>query len=420
MHLLTASLTCRRAVNPAGPRKSQGVSVSVGAAAALFLLFFQATLGAQEQPKPPKPRRLDEGLILRRNAATGEIRVSRHNAGELATEDRADGDGASVPGTIRVRVQMVEVSANVHSADGAQVAGLARGDFRIFEDGTEHDVAYFDDSSEPARVALLLDTSPSVLREWSTLQGAARALAAGLAPRDEVAVLNFAGATRLLLPFSSDRAQLARAIAAAELQQGERSELGSEIYRSVFLAVETLFREQAGGPPRRGRKAIVLLTDGQDSGLGLGWVPASALPSRERPHRLTFEDVCRSLTSAGVEVYVVSTQNRPVAMTEAWLAENHEKPLVNFVAREKGMPHYTLYLAETVRRAGGRLYFLRETGSLAGAWTALAENLRAQYTLGYYPSSGSAPGWHSLRVGIRDRPDLRATHRSSYYAPASP
>ena len=75
---------------------------------------------------------------------------------------------------------------------------------------------------------------------------------------------------------------------------------------------------------------------------------------------LAFDDVARELAAEGIELYVISTENRPRAMTDAWLADHQREPLITPEARELGMPQYTLYLAEMVRQVGGRLYFLRE------------------------------------------------------------
>jgi VWFA-related protein len=351
---------------------------------------------------------------LRRDPATGELRRVPRSREKRPPAEGLPGETAA-PAAIRVGVNLVAVGVNVADPGGEYLVGLTRNDFRIFEDGAEQALAHFDASSEPARVALVLDASPSVFRELTEMKQAARTLAAHLAPRDEVAVVAFAAQAHLLLSFSTSRAQLERAIDAVEILRGASDPPGSHIYEAAYLAAE-LFRES----PRRGRKAIVLLTDGQDSGLGLSWDPASALPrSGAAADRLTLEDVCRALTAAGIEVYAVSTQPRPPAMSEEWLARHRDRILVTPEARELGMVHYTLYLAEFVRRVGGRLYFLGEIGTLGDVYRRIAEGLRAQYTLGYYPSAGvTRPGWRTLRIEVKNHSDARLTHRIAYYVPA--
>ena len=139
------------------------------------------------------------------------------------------------------------------------------------------------------------------------------------------------------------------------------------------------------------------------------------------------------MATLGVEIYVVSTENRPKGMTDAWLAASRRAGLVTAASRRMGMPHYTLYLAELVRRAGGHLYFLGETRAPAGPGHALSEvyrriarTLSAQYTLGYYPAQGtSAPGWRTLEVRLSADagarlPGAQLTYRVAYYVSAGP
>jgi Ca-activated chloride channel family protein len=340
-----------------------------------------------------------------RDPRSGELRLKR--AGAAASAAEATG-GESL--TLRVNVSLVEINCGVRGADGKELRGLKREAFRILENGVEQKIEHFDDGSERASLALVLDDSPSVYREWNSMKRAARALAAGLAPQDEIAVVAFAAETHLLLPFTNDRTQLERAMAKVEIAGGPGSPRGSNIYQAVYLTVKELF---AG---RRGRKAIVLLTDGQDSGLGLGWTSSSETASGDR---LTFQDVARALSAAGVEAHVVSTQPRPRAMSEAWLESRLASGSLLAEARRAGIPHYTAYLAELVRWAGGKLYFLGEIGSLEEVYRQIAERLRAQYTLGYYPAAGTRQsGWRKVRVELSGVAGARVTHRAMYYVPA--
>jgi Ca-activated chloride channel family protein len=387
------------------------LSTAAATASLLAALLFSVPAHAQEKhqskAKLPRPRRLDRGTELRRDPATGELRDAR-------AVPLASAAGAVPPGgAIRARVNLVEVGCNARAPDGAPLRGLGREDFRLFEDGLEQRISHLDASSEPASIALLVDVSPSVFRELDEMKAAARALSESLSPGGEVALVAFAGGAHLLLPFSRDRALLERAIASSELARVANSS-ESNIYRAIYFTARELFRG------RSGRKAIVVLTDGQDSGQGLSWDPSSAFPQPgAAANRLTFEDVARELAAAGIQVYAVSTQNRPKAMTDAWLEAHRSAMLVTPDARELGMVHYTLYLAELVRRAGGELFFLREIGTLSEVYRRIARTLGAQYTLGYYPSAGLAqPGWRMLRVELARHSDARLTYRVAYYVPA--
>lgn len=361
------------------------------------------------QEKLPKPRVLDPGS-LSRNTQTGELHKKAPPEKNSASRSSNTDPGASV--AIRTRVSLVEVSCTATDPDGNSLKGLRAEDFRIYEDGQPQRIAHFDAATEPAAIALVIDASPSIYRELGEMRDAARSLAAHLAPQDEVAVVAFARQTHLLLPLTRDRLLLERALASPDLAR-VANENTSSIYEAVYLTARDLFSS------RTGRKAILLLTDGQDSGLGLNWEPAAAMPSaRESDTRLTFEDVVRELSPAGIEVYVISTQPHPKAMTKQWFAAHRSLAIISLATRRLEIPLYTAYLAELVRRVGGQIYFLREIGTLGGVYQKIAQTLREQYMLGYYPSAGLAKsGWRALRVELPGRP-AELTHRAAYYAPA--
>jgi Ca-activated chloride channel homolog len=321
---------------------------------------------------------------------------------------------------MEVVTQMVPVTCIVSTADGAALPGLQREDFRIFEDGAARPIAYFDASTAPASVALVIDASPSVLRDSDEMKQAADALIAALAPLDQAAVVDFSAHTFLQLPFSDAREQVRRAVARVDVRQLLGDVGGSNIYQAVYLTAKELF---AG---RTGRKAILLLTDGQDSGLGLTYDPASAAPQPGRPaDRLTFDDVARTLAAQDIQLFAVSTETRPKVMTPEWLLEHKVATILSPNARTLQIPPYTLYLAELVRRSGGELYFLREAGTMADTFRKVAEKIRAEYNLGFYPAAGASgagarPGWHSLRVEVPGEPGAQVSHRAAYYVPATP
>ncbi|HKW87843.1 MAG TPA: VWA domain-containing protein, partial [Candidatus Acidoferrales bacterium] len=305
------------------------------------------------------------------------------------------------------------VNCNVFAPGGTAVRGLAQRDFQVYEDGARKDIAHFDASSQGASIALVLDASPSVLPDSAAMKTAAQELIAGLSPVDEVAVVDFSEHTFLLLPFSRDRTLLENAVSGVDVHKLLGDLGGSNIYRSVFLAARELFRD------RTGRKAIILLTDGQDNGLGLNLDGAGVRPRPgDPPTKMTFEDVLKMLASQDIEVYAISTENRPRVMTPEWLAAHERQMLITPAALALKIPAYTAFLAELVRVAGGQLYFLNETGSVAGAYRRIVQNLSAQYTLGYYPAPDDPPGWHSLRVVVEGHGQVRVTHRLAYFAPA--
>jgi VWFA-related protein len=378
--------------------------------AAMLLTLFVVPSHAQQKDKLPRPRRLDEDLTLHRDPTSGEL-----------TSNPAPGSASpdtSSTRPIAVVTQIVPVMCNVVGADGVAVRGLQRDDFRVFDDGIPQPITYFDASTESASVALVLDASPSVLRESDEMKDAARALVDALSSSDQTAVVDFSAHTYLQLPFSSDWALIRKGVARVDARALLGDVGGSNIYEAVFLTARELFAN------RTGRKAIVLLTDGQDSELGLTLDPATAGPRKGWPaDRLTFEDVERTLATADIQVFAVSTESRPKIMTADWVAAHASQTLLTYFVRDSGIPAYTLYLAELARRSGGQLYFLREAETLADTFRQIALRIRAEYTLGFSPAANAtaAPhsSWHPLRVEVVGHGDPTVVHRASYYVPAA-
>jgi VWFA-related protein len=383
-------------------------------AALLAPLFETQSQSQQQSAKLPRPRRLDEGITWRRDPATGELNPTK--LGSAAnTEINSAQPG---PRPIRVTTQMVPVTCTVFGADGTVLRDLQRADFRVTDSGAERPLVFFDaPSKEPASIALVIDASPSVLRDSEEMKQAARTLIDGLSISDELALVDFSMHVYLQLPFSRDRELLERAITRVNVRQLLGDTGGSSIYEAVYLAAREVFSGRVA------RKAIVLLTDGQDSGLGLTLDPASAsLRPGTRRDRLTFDDVLRTLAAQDIQVFVISTENRPKIMTPEWLAARNETTLMTGDVRMWGIPPYTLYLAELTQRTGGQLYFLREWKTLADAFRQIAQRVGAEYWLGISPAPGAtdAPraGWHSLHVEIVGQGNATVAHRAQYYVPA--
>jgi len=191
---------------------------------------------------------------LQRDPASGELHSPKK-------DESSPGNGA-----IRSSVTLVQVGCTVTAPDGTQVRGLKQENFHLFEDGAPQEIESFDTSATPASIALVIDASPSIFHELEEMRGAAHALAENLSPADEISVVSFSENAHLLLPFSTNRSLLDRAIDSKYLARVENSS-ESKIYESVYYTARELFYG------RTGRKAIVLITDGQDSGLGLTWNP---------------------------------------------------------------------------------------------------------------------------------------------------
>src|SRR6202522_2856684 len=395
-----------------GPGRSLAGCLVIAAGLAIQPQFLNAQ--NKQTTGLTRPRRLDDGISWKRDPVTGELVVVRSGGAREANVPETTANSHS----ISVVTQVVPVTCSVVGADGVAIPNLQQKDFRVFDDGAEQPIVYFDASSQPASVAILLDASPSVLRESDEMKNAARALVDALGSTDETAVVDFSAHTYLQIPFSSDWGLIRKAVGRVDAKQLLGDTGGTNIYQAIFITTKELF---AG---RTGRKAIVLLTDGQDSGLGLTLDPATSRPRPGLPtNQLTFEDVLRELSTQDVQVFAVSTESRPKIMTADFLAMHAGQTLLTESARDGAIPAYTLYLAEMVRRSGGQLYFLREAETLADTFHHIAVKIRAEYTVGFSPTTAGTArtpraGWHQLRVEVIGHPHATVTARASYYVPS--
>ena len=286
--------------------------------------------------------------------------------------------GAAAQTTFKVNVRLVLLLITVKDTQGRSVGGLDRGDFEVSDTGVKQEIAVFSPERKPAHLVLALDTSASMKEDQrlDTAQEAAIGFIEALEPEDSAAVVSFSDAPVILQSSTSDKKVLKNAILGTEAKGG------TALYDAILSAVTI-------GKEIEGRKAIVLLSDGRDeSASGLG--PGSA-------H--TYEEALEAILKSEMAVYVIATGEK----IEEELDYNHRRTLGEI-------------LGTIAARSGGRTFFIKRAGKLRDAYNRIEDELRHQYTIGYYPSSDdSRAGWRPIEVMVK-RPRARVTARAGYYA----
>lgn len=278
--------------------------------------------------------------------------------------------------------RVVEVYAIVTDGKGRLVTDVGREQFELREDGVPQAVEYFaHETDSPLSLGLLVDTSASQAGILPAEREEARAFLQGvLSPADEAFVLRFDRELLLLQPFTSDRALLTRAIDAVRADAEPSVPSGKAGPRRGTRLLDAIrYASQQLMSGRRGRKVLVLLTDGEDQG---------SLASRR--------DAQEAAERAEVILYAVIAAD-PLfywALGRDFRGESR--------------------LAELVETTGGRLIRPQGKGGLA----AIAAELRAQYRLGYAPRDARSDGsFRRIEVRLRGvRHRVRA--RQGYYATA--
>jgi VWFA-related protein len=281
---------------------------------------------------------------------------------------------------IRVQVNVVNLFATVRDKHKAVVTGLKQDDFQVYEDGQPQEISYFSaESTLPITVGLLIDTSGSEYYMLSAEKDAgSRFLARVLRKGDLAMVMTFDTDIDLLADFTDDRGVLNRAINRAQINvpvggiivQGPLPTSGSggtNFYDAVYLAAHDKLSEEAG------RKAIIVLTDAEDTG-----------------SKLRLEDAIEAAQRTDTVVHIL------------------------LVAQDGGDQAVARRLTD---ETGGRTIVVRSEKNLEAAFDQISEELRNQYTIGYSPTNKSRNGsYRKIKVETKDK-DYSVLTRRGYYAP---
>jgi VWFA-related protein len=312
------------------------------------------------------------------------------------TEPPSTGNEAEVVegDVVRVETSLVTIPVSVRDRQGRYAPDLRREDFRVFEEGVEQRVAYFATVDQPFTVALLLDTSGSTDFSLSEMQRAAAAFVEQLKPADRVTVISFDDRINVLCEPTSDRAALDRAIRRVNTGGGTR------LYDAVEFTIKKRLSQITG------RKAVVLLTDGVDT-----------------TSRASSNSTLRLAEGSDAIFYPVSYggfRNTPGVLGQPQPRITLPGGITIGGPGATGGPsagdyaRADAYLNELALRTGGRLYRGNSVINISQSFAWVAEELRRQYSLGYYPKAAGKNG-ERRRIKVEvTRPELLVQARDSY------
>ena len=286
---------------------------------------------------------------------------------------------------------------------GRYIPNLRKEDFRLWEDGVEQDVAFFASVDKPFSLVLMIDTSGSTRFRLEDIQDAAIAFVNQLRPDDRVMVVSFDDRVRLLSEFTTDRDRLRNAIRQTETGGGTR------LYDALDLVINQRLVNE------RGRKAICLFTDGVDT----------------TSRRASYESNIRDVEELDALVYPVQYDTYSDmggggnSGGGGWPSNGDIfDQIFGGVFRRRGgggpgtsKSDYNTasrYLHDLADKTGARSFEADSTQNLAYAFGQVAEELRRQYSLGYYPKSPAQAGQRRY-VKVRvNQPNLAVRTRESY------
>lgn len=329
---------------------------------------------------------------------------------------------------LKIDSNLVSVPVIVSDRENHYLPGLKVADFKLYDNSAEQQIAFFDAAEEPLNVAVLLDTSRSTEGVLKKIKEAAQNFLKELRPRDRAMIVTFDFAVHRLSSLTNDRKVLEKAIKHAEV--GEY--FGTTLNDAVLEIIDRDFR------PVTGRKAIILLTDGEDAGShisssellasaaeadtmiysiyyasefdrgfgnGRGRGPGRFPGRGGRGGRFPLRFDAGGSMNTRLPTQFPGQRGRDPGQRpgdrRGQRRENREE------RRQEAIDFLTKLSAET----SGRFY-RSDVTDLKQSFDFIAEELRYQYRLGFYPRTADGT-LHDLKVSVA-RPDVAVRSRRQY------
>jgi Ca-activated chloride channel family protein len=277
--------------------------------------------------------------------------------------------------TVKVDVRLVNVFVTVTDTRGAPIGNLTKENFRLSEDGLEQKIAVFDkESALPLSIIVAIDTSLSTKKDLPLELASARRFAHSiLRPVDGLSVYEFSEIVNEVVPFTPDLKTIDRGI------DRIRGGSATALYDALYLGARALEK-------RKGRKVMVVITDGGDT-----------------VSKTDYPEALRAAQEAEAIVYSLIVV-----------------PVEASAGRDTGGEHALIQLSEDT---GGKYYYASSISQLDSAFRQISDELRTQYLLAYYPSRRfSNSEFRRLQVsmgGIPEGSDYKVRHRTGYYSAKS-
>ena len=323
------------------------------------------SLRAQQTSSPTS------SLTSSQNLASSENQGSSQNQAKPQTPARPEHQSEPAT-TLKYDVNLVNVFVTVTDNHGSPVGGLTKENFVVEEDGHEQKIAVFDkESAVPLSIALAIDTSLSTRHDLPLEQAAAKRFVRSIMrPVDALSVYAFSEIVHESTPgFTPDLKRIDESI------DHIRGGAATALYDAIYLVSRALDK-------RKGRKVIVLITDGGDT-----------------ISKVDYKEAVRAAEEAEALVYSIIIV-----------------PIESSAGRETGGEHALIQLSEDT---GGKYYYATSNGQLDEAFRKISDELRTQYLLAYYPSQrASFSEFRRIDVKVSSVPDAagyRVRHRAGYY-----
>src|SRR5579872_132792 len=305
-----------------------------------------------------------------------------------------DQDTEKSDATIRANVNLVGVFFNVKDKHGALIPNQTKDDFQLFEDGKPQTIKYFTaESNLPLTLGILIDTSGSQLRVLDMEKEVGGAfLRQILTDKDLAYVMDFDIQAELVQDYTRDVHRLQNALNKVKINSGFASGAsgipglgqgpvpvqnapGTVLYDAVYLSANDMLSKEVG------RKAMILLTDGEDEG-----------------SKLKIKDAIEAAQRADAIIYVLLCADRGgyYSMGMGYSGESEMQKLT--------------------QATGGRVINVgNKFDKLKEAFDQISSELRSQYNIGYTSTNTAFDGGYR-KLEIKSKQGDKIQARAGYYA----
>jgi VWFA-related protein len=353
--------------------------------------------------------------------------------------------------TIKLKTDLVSLTASVSDHSGRPIRTLKASDFTVYEDGVRQRIEHFAATQEPFSLLLLLDISGSTHDDIELMKRAARNFLAELRFDDRVGVIVFSRDVEMISEFTDPRAKVIAAIEQIATTPGgpvDQIKLPPEMRDQVQLPSNTASRfsnatgtsfydalylalEESPLKKIEGRKAIVCMSDGVDSTSMKNYRQLAPLVERSEASLYFLELDTEEATLEGLlkdrsdPDYLNFS---PTQLARYFDQMDKDSPdrfrprgtLSPLLIREINAGLYEIAqrdISDMATRSGGRGYPVKTLADLNGVYKQIADDLRSQYSLSYYPANRNHDGgWRQIRVEVK-QPGVTVRSRSGYLAP---
>jgi VWFA-related protein len=301
--------------------------------------------------------------------------------------------------TITIDTNLISVPVIVSDRDNRYVPNLKVDVFHLFDNQVEQKISLFDTGEEPLNVVVMLDTSLSTSGVLDDIKKAAKEFLKDLRPQDRAMIVTFDWETKKLTDLTNDRRQLEDGVKRAKV-----GKYAGTLLNDSLSDISTHVLQ-----PIRGRKAIILLSDGEDHGSVTN--PDDLITAESEGDAMIYS------------IYYRPEMQRMFDRPGRGGFPGRHYPFHHATQQRPGFPrgrprrrNEGFELMQKLAEVTGGRFYQGETKELKETFALIAEELRHQYRLGFYPEDLKRDGAvHALMVKV-NLPDVSVRSRHEYLA----